>query len=299
LTFSKIRGTAKNHVGWTSASTSAILRGSSAQVTSPGERDRQVVVGGPLGDVRVGQPRDDAEARLELDELLEPGDRRHEVRVGELDALRVAGRARRVDEREQVVAADLRRRRPGVEARVPVALDVLQAQRALAPVPVDDDHVLERRQPVARGEELIGERLVDDREARLRVADDELDLLGRRREVDRERRRADGHHGEVGQVELGPVAEHERDVLAAAQPELREAGGQRVGAGAHLAPGDLHRPSAGAERDAVRVVAGGAVERLDEVRRRRLRGRRSGRLRGGAALHVLSLSSGQAPEAGS
>jgi DNA invertase Pin-like site-specific DNA recombinase len=52
------------------------------------EDDRDVVVRVALGDVRVGQPRDDAPRVGELDELLEALDRLDEVVVRELDALR-------------------------------------------------------------------------------------------------------------------------------------------------------------------------------------------------------------------
>ena len=61
----------------------------------------------------------------------------------ELDALRRAGRAGRVDERQQVVGLDGRGRRLGVEVRVGIALDVVELQRALGRVVADDDDVLE------------------------------------------------------------------------------------------------------------------------------------------------------------
>src|SRR3712207_9552933 len=55
---------------------------------------RDVVVRGALGDVRVGQPGDDAAVLRELDQLVEGLDGADQVAVGELDALRRAGRAR-------------------------------------------------------------------------------------------------------------------------------------------------------------------------------------------------------------
>ena len=85
--------------------------------------DREVVVGGALGDVGARQPRDHARAVREADALLDGVDRRHLVAVGDLDALGRPGRAARVDQREDVVGLDGAPVRLGVELRVlgPVA----------------------------------------------------------------------------------------------------------------------------------------------------------------------------------
>ena len=68
-----------------------------ARVGAGGDRhrvdDREVVVRGALGDVGARQPADHARAVREADALLDGVDRRHLVAVGDLDALRRAGRA--------------------------------------------------------------------------------------------------------------------------------------------------------------------------------------------------------------
>ena len=76
--------------------------------------------------------------------------------MGELNALRRAGRARRVDQRQQVVRPDLRDGLGGIEVRVHLHQLVEGVVAALA---VDDDHVLEIRQLLARLVERVEVRL--------------------------------------------------------------------------------------------------------------------------------------------
>ena len=81
--------------------------------------------------------------------------------------------------------------------------------------------VLERGQLGAHLEEALEEAdVLDDGDRRIAVAGEVLDLLGRRRVVDRDRRRAEQQHGHVGDVELGPVAHHQHDAVAPPDPEL-------------------------------------------------------------------------------
>jgi len=88
LSFSKIRGTAKNQVGFHLGKELTILRGSGRCHRQPG-RHRQVVVGVPLRDVRGGEPGDDlATAVGELDDLVDHRRHHEEVPVRELDTLR-------------------------------------------------------------------------------------------------------------------------------------------------------------------------------------------------------------------
>src|SRR5205085_746170 len=91
------------------------------------------------------------------------------------------------------------------------------------------------RQLLARLQHRRQVRLLDDRHARTRVADDVADLLGSEGLVDREWRRAKRHRGEVAQVELGPVAHHQRDGVAARDAEAGEPAGERDDTGARSA----------------------------------------------------------------
>ena len=56
--------------------------------------------------------------------------------------------------------------------------------------------------------------VLDDRELGVAVSGEVLDLFGRRGVVDRDRRRAEQERGDVGDVELGTVAQHEHDAVA-------------------------------------------------------------------------------------
>ena len=71
--------------------------------------------------------------------------------------------------------------------------------------------------------------MLDDRHRRARVAGEVPDLVGRRGVVDRDRRRPEQEHRDVGDVELGPVADQHHDAVAGSDPDDlqpgREAGG--------------------------------------------------------------------------
>ena len=262
-----------------------------ARVVAGGDReaegDRDVVMGGALGDVRRGQPGDDARALGKLDDVAHRLHGAQQVRVGELHALGRAGRAARVDQREDVVGAHLRGCGLGVEVGVR-ALDVRQRHAALRRLAVDHDHVLEARQALARLQEGGQQRLLDDGDARPGVGDHVLDLLGGERLVDRERRGAQRHRGEVADVELGTVVEHQRDRLAVLQAELGQPARDRVDALAQLAPGDGDGVALGPDRNAVGIGARRVVEGLDERRRPLGHASRAGGHR--AALHRHSPS---------
>ena len=111
---------------------------------------------------------------------------------------------------------------------------------------VDVEHVL--------GVHAVAELLLDDGDPRAGVAQEELHLLGRRGVVHRERKRAEVHRRGVHEVELRAVGEHQRERVAAAQPEGVEAGGDVAHAVGVLAPGDLDLAVLGAESDGVRVL---------------------------------------------
>ena len=243
------------------------------------EHQRQVVVRVALGDVRGGQPRDHLGPLGELDHVPRHARRGHDVAVHELHALRRAGRAGGVDQRQHVLGVDRPPVRLGVEIRIR-ALDLVPADGALAPCPLEHDHRLQRRELGPRRQEPLDERLLDDRHARLGVADDERDLLRRVRRVDRERRRAQRHHREVGDVELRPVAQHQRHAVAARDAALRQPAGERVDAIAQLRPGEADLVFLRADRHAVGVFLDRDPERLGH----RAGAERAARGRGGGLL---------------
>ena len=147
------------------------------------------------------------------------------------------GRARRVDQRDDVLGADLRRsprrrRSPGSSPRRPPARACPRAPRRRSTITCSS-----AGQVLARLEDHRQERLLDDRHARAGVGAQELDLRRRIGDVDRERRRAERHRCQVGDVELGAVAEHDRDRVAAARRRARQAAGERVDAAQQLRPG--------------------------------------------------------------
>ena len=240
-------------------------------------------MGHPLGDVRGRQPRDEPAAGLERDDLLDRRRRCHHVVVGQLHALRLARRTRRVDQGEDVVLIDFVGRCGHVEVRVG-ALDVPQRHRPLRGVAVDDDHVLELRQLLAGRFDHGKEGLLDDRHLRVGVGAQVDDLLRRIGRVDRERRRAEHRRGEVGEMELGPIAEHQGDGVTSADAELGQPAGQRVDPPQQLRPGQRDAVVGRADGDDVPVVGGRAPQRLGH---RRGIDRASGRLRHRAALHAL------------
>ena len=97
----------------------------------------------------------------------------------------------------------------GIEVEVVVALERVEV--------VDVEHLV--------GVDAVAELLLDDGDPRAGVAQQELHLLGRGGVVHRERQGAEVHRGRVHEVELGAVGDHQRERVAAAQPEGVEAGG--------------------------------------------------------------------------
>ena len=157
-----------------------------------------------------------------------------------------------------------RNRDRGLRVEVGIrSLDLVEPQAALV-LALDEDHVLEVGQVLARLEDLREEVRLGDEDPRLGVRADVLDLLGGVRHVDRERRGADGDRREVGEVELGTVGQQQRDALAALQPEPDEAAGEGVDALAHLGPRDRDLVALRAHEDVVRARRGGNPERLGE-----------------------------------
>jgi hypothetical protein len=110
------------------------------------------------------------------------------------------------------------------------------------------------------------------------VAHDEGDLLGRRRVVEAERRRAEQHRRRVDDVELGAVEHHQPERVAAAQAEVVEAPRRRREPAQELREGQRERVVGAAQRDLVGLLSGGRHERLAHRRGAQRRRRRGNRL---------------------
>ncbi len=223
-------------------------------------------MGVALGHVRRREPRDDAPVTREIDQDLEALAGGEQIAVDKLHALRRSGRAGRVDEGEHVGRLDLGDRSLEVEAGVR-ALDIRQRHDPWRRIAVDDDHVLEVRQASARLEHLRQVLLLADQQPRVGVGDDVLDLVRRVCAVDGERRRAEHHRGEIAEMELRPVGQHQRDRLTASEPELGEAPREVVDATAQLGPRDRELVTFGADRHLLGPFGGRQAEGLRERRR--------------------------------
>ncbi len=181
--------------------------------------------------------------------------------MSQLDALRRPGRARGVDQGQNVARLD--GLPGGLEVEVVLAGgdQLVEGDRPLL-VGVDADHrqlaaalLLGRDQ--AREQQLLGER-----DLRARVLE-QVDDLGRaRRGVDRERRRAEVHGRGVDREELGAVEHQDPDRVAPPDAVRGEAGGDPLHLIAVLAegPGDL--AVVASQGDHVRVRRDGALKRL-------------------------------------
>ena len=165
-------------------------------------------------------------AGVEPDHLLDrlrPG---HDVVVGQLHALRRPGRARGVDQRHEVVGADLRdgRRRgrsPGPSLRRRRARSCPPGASPSTTITCSSaGHVLARLEQRARCRPARRSPPCEPASSsRYWIS------AGRIGQVDRERRRAERRRREVDDVELGPVAEHDRDRVAA--PDARASPARR------------------------------------------------------------------------
>ena len=149
------------------------------------------------------------------DDVLEVGDR---LAVRERRALRLTRRARRVEDREQIVLVDEARR----HARVARIRDELgeRTRRRVGRVGADDEHVLQLadlRQPLADHREALD---VGDQHLGARVDETELELLGLPPRVQRHEDRAEDRARPPRDHPLGNVRGHQRDPIAALDAEL-------------------------------------------------------------------------------
>ncbi len=220
--------------------------------------DRQVVVGVALGDVRGRQPRDYARLRRKLHQPLNAGDGVHQVAVGELHALRRPRGAGGVDQRQHVLGPHLRG--GGIDGGLCLRvaserLDLREHEHTFGERlflgEIDDDHALQLGQVLAYLQHPLEVLALDHGEAGGGVGDHVLDLVGGVSLVDREGRRAECDRGEIDDVELGAVGEHDRERLSAPQPQAVKAPGEIAHAPVPLRPGERLLVALGADRDTI------------------------------------------------
>jgi hypothetical protein len=178
--------------------------------------------------------------------------------VRELRGLRGPGRSRGVDQRHDVVRLHGTPRGVEVEATHARGREIVERQQARPGVTCEHD-VADVRGPGlehARQELLLG-----DDEAIAGVHEELVDLLGAERVVDRESRCTEVHGGDIGQVELRAIREHERDGVAAPDAERVQSPGEGTDARGKFAVGPLRSFSDGTVRHLPRTFRRGHLER--------------------------------------
>ena len=149
----------------------------------------------------------------------------------------------------------------------PRLLDV--GQRPARAGNVDADNPLEGGQldlELVHLRELLG--VLGDHHLRLGVAEDELDLGGGRRRIDRDHDRTDRRQGVVGERPLDPRSAEDRDLVALLNVKGEEAVRQRGDAVVGLLPADL-APAVGLADEERGARAAGADTLPPEVADRR------------------------------
>ena len=172
----------------------------------------------------------------------------HDVGVAEHHALRTSRRRRRVQDRRGRLAIEVKC------ARRPVARE----GRELVGV----QHVAHAGHPGAR-REVAGDAGRGDHGLGRGVADDVRDLLGRVRDVERERHDAELLRGVVHEDELGRVRQVHAEPIARLEAEPPEPAGEDRAGVVELAVGEAPIPRD--ERRPLRVVARRRLEELRDV----------------------------------
>ena len=273
--FSYSLGTAVSTVGLRSTMIRRHRVDTRAVVDQGARVHHHVVARHPLEDVRQRKEREAFVVGVHAEGLDRAHGVRGEVAVGEHDALGVAGGARGVDDRGQVVGPRPQRVIPPrgpAHGLLPAEMhqladgdDIRRIQ-----VVVEPDDVAEARQvgaDLADLLELPGVRHAEDRDPR--VAQQELDLPGGKRRVDRhvDAPRREGR--KVGVRPLRPVLRQDAHPVAGLQVELEQPETRRPDAIGHLAAADVgpHATAARAQQDrAIAEPLHGAEEQLVEGR---------------------------------
>ena len=204
------------------------------------------------------------------------------------DALGRPGRARGVDQRQHVLGAE--RARPTASTSKPGRRRPRRRPARVVPSGASPSTTitcsrsgrsLARLQDAGRGSACSVMTI-----ARARVGDHVLDLLGRVGHVDRERRRRRAcTTARSAEVELGPVAEHERDACRPAPARGSARPPASASTRSRSSPQvSVTSSSRGADGDLVGALRGGDAERLGD--RRRVD---RARVAVAAALHALRV----------
>ena len=189
--------------------------------------------------------------------------------MDELHALRRAGRARRVDQRQHVVAGRSARPTASTSKLGAGALDLGRARSCPPAASPSTTTTCSRSGRSSRASSTCGEeRLLGHEDPRAGVGDDVLDLLGRVGVVDRERRRPDASspRGRRGGTRAG-WRTSARPCRPCCSPSPARPAGERVDALAQLAPRDRERVALRADGDLVGRCVDGVPERLGDRRR--------------------------------
>ena len=215
-----------------------------------------------LRDVGHRQVGDDPPTVRELDQLVVGANGLADVGVGDLHPLRRARGARGVDQRQNVVG--LHRAPVGLEVEVGVATadELVQRHRFDGRLAVDHDHPLDALDGDPGTDDLVHVRLLRDHHPRCRVPQEVGDLLLGIGVVNGERGPPEVHDRGIGEVELGPVDEHQGDRVTRAQAGGRQPHGNRLDSRRVLPPGASELVAAGADRRPVRVGGRSRLERL-------------------------------------
>jgi hypothetical protein len=177
----------------------------------------------------------------------------HDRGVRELDALRRPGRARRVDQCQNVIRLDGAPRSVEVEPDFTCGFEVGERDSALD-LAVDDDHMLDQRS-LCRADDVEELALADD-DPVVGVGEQVADLIGRGGVVNRERRRAEVHRGGVHEIELRPVSHHQCDRVTTVDTQRGQPAGDPPDPLGVLGPADLDAAAAGRpERDRLRPLS--------------------------------------------
>ena len=124
---------------------------------------------------------------------------------------------------------------------------------------VDADDVVDG---CAAGSDAVDVLLFADRHLGTRIAEHVGQLLGRQRVVHRKRRGTNVLGADLERVELDPVRHHQRDGVAAPNPEARQPGSNLAHLIGIFAPGQCLGVTRCPQHNGIRIDRRGALERL-------------------------------------